>query len=74
MPDEPVTPNPALVDALVSAALAAYPGEMDDEGAARVREHVERLRVAAATLAAYHLENPDEPDATFQAVSEVDRT
>jgi hypothetical protein len=72
MPDEPSTPKPEVVDLLLAAALAAYPGEMGEEGAARVREHTERLRLAAATLDAYHLENADEPDATFRAISGMD--
>jgi hypothetical protein len=73
MPDEPATPEPGLIDALLTAALARVPVVMDDEGIARLREHIERLRLTAAALNDYHVGNADEPDTHFRAISGLDQ-
>jgi hypothetical protein len=73
MPEEPQVPDPQVVDALVTVALAAQGGTLDDEGRERLRQNVERLRTAAAALDAYPLTNADEPDASFRVVERMDR-
>jgi hypothetical protein len=72
MPDDPTAPKQEVVDTLVLAALAACPGALDEDGAVRLREHIQRLREAVAALAGYHLENGDEPDIVFGAISGID--
>ena len=66
-------PDQQLVDALVAAALAVHGPQLDDEGRARLRGQTERLRQSVAALDAYHLDNSDEPDASFRTVDALDR-
>ena len=71
MADQPPTPDPRL-DALIGSVLATHGARLDDEQREAVRRHAERLRTSAALLEGYHLENGDEPDASFQAIDKVD--
>lgn len=57
----------------MSGVVARHGERLDDEGRARVREQVERIRQAVTALDAVHLENGDEPDASFRAVERLDR-
>jgi hypothetical protein len=60
------------VAALDAAVLARYGGRLDEDQQEILRQHVERLRGAAAQLDAHHLQNADEPDFAFQAIEQVD--
>jgi hypothetical protein len=73
MPDEPKAPDPQVVDAFMTVAVAAQGGTLDEEGRERLRQNVERLCGAAAALDAYPLTNADEPDASFRAVERMDQ-
>ena len=73
MPDEPDAPSPERIDALMGVVVRLHGAGLDDEGIARLRENVERLRKAANVLDGYHLENSDEPDASFAAIDRLDR-
>jgi hypothetical protein len=73
MVDQPPAPKPEHIDALVASVLALHGDRLDAEAAARVREHVERLRQAALALDAYHLDNGDEPDLSFRVVDRLDK-
>lgn len=68
-----VEPGQDVTMAALNAAVLARYGERLDEGQREVlRQHVERLRGAAAQLDAHHLEKADEPDFAFQAIEQVD--
>jgi hypothetical protein len=71
MTQEP-QPDEAMA-ALDAAVLARYGGRLDEDQQEVLRQHVERLRGAAAQLDAHHLANADEPDFAFGALGQVDR-
>ena len=73
MPDEPAPPSDAIIDARIARVLAVRGATLDEVQIARLRENAERLAKAAGALDGYHLENSDEPDASFSAVDRVDR-
>lgn len=57
----------------LNAAVLAVHGARLDEGQREIlRQHIARLRQAAAGLNAYRLENADEPDFAFEAVDRTD--
>jgi hypothetical protein len=61
------------VAALTAAAFARYGARLDEGQKEILREHVERLRGAAAQLDVHPLQNADEPDFAFRAIEQVDR-
>ena len=60
-------------DPIVAGVLAVHAGRLDEAQLARLRDRAERLRQQIAALDRYHLENGDEPDATFRPADGVDR-
>ena len=72
MTDQPATGHSERLDALLAAVLAVHGERLDNEQRQIARLHAERLRQSAALLEGYHLENGDEPDASFQVIDKMD--
>ena len=72
MTEERTDAGEARMAALVDAVLARHGERLDEEQRQILRQHIERLREAAAQLDGHHLANADEPDVVFRAIEQVD--
>ena len=72
MTDLPAARDGERLDTLLATVLAVHGEHLDEEQREAARLHAERLRQAAALLDGYHLENGDEPDASFQVLDRAD--
>ena len=72
MTNQPAGRDGERLDALLAAVLAVHGERLNDEQRETARLHAGRLRQTAALIEGYHLENGDEPDASFHVIDRVD--